>query len=59
MAIEAYSKKYELADKVNYYIAKHNPDDYMVGYAWVNDNLSQIYSSFALPLVQVKRMKDE
>lgn len=59
MAIEAYSKKYELADKVNYYIAKHNPDDYMVGYIWANDNLSQIYSSFALPLVQVKRMKDE
>ena len=58
MAIEAYSKKYDLLDKANYYIATHNEDNYMVDYVCVNDNLSKIYSSFAHPLINVKQLKD-
>lgn len=59
MAIEAYAKKYELLDKADYYMAEHNEDNYTVDYVCVNDKLSQIYSSFTLPLVKVKQMKDE
>ena len=59
MAIEAYSKKYCLDEKTNYYVAKHKPDGYMVDYVCVNENLSEIYSSFARPLVQMKKMKDD
>lgn len=59
MAIEAYVKKYELLDRANYYVAEKNSDNYMVDYVCVNNKLSQIYSSFALPLVKVKQMKDE
>lgn len=58
MALEAYSKKYDLCEKTNYYMAKHKNDNYMVDYICVNDNLSDIYSSFALPLVKVKSLKD-
>lgn len=58
MAIEAYSKKYDLLDKANYYMATHNVDNYMVDYVCVNDNLSKIYSSFAQPLINVKQLKD-
>ncbi len=59
MAIEAYSKKYKLEERANYYIAKHTDNDYMVDYVCVNGRISDIYSSFALPLVQVKKLKDE
>ena len=59
MAIEAYAKKYGLLDKADYYMAEHNEDNYTVDYVCVNDKLSQIYSSFTLPLVKVKQMKDE
>lgn len=58
MAIEAFAKKYELLDKSNYYVATHNKDGYTVDYVCVNDNLSQIYSSFTRPLVKVKQLKD-
>ena len=58
MAIEAYTKKYDLINKSNYYIATHNKDGYMVDYVCVNDNLSQIYSSFTHPLIEVKQLKD-
>lgn len=58
MALEAYSKKYELLEKANYYMGKHT-DNYMVDYECVNGRISEIYSSFALPLVQVKKIKDE
>ena len=58
MAIEAYSKKYGLLDKANYYMATHNADNYTVDYVCVNDNLSKIYSSFTRPLVDVKQLKD-
>lgn len=59
MALEAYSKKYELFEKTNYYIAKHLDDQYMIDYICVNGRISDIYSSFALPLVEVKKLKDE
>ena len=59
MALEAYSKKYELSEKANYYMAKHNDSQYMVDYVCVNGRISDIYSSFALPLVEVKKLKDE
>ncbi|MBQ4570265.1 MAG: AAA family ATPase [Bacilli bacterium] len=59
MALEAYSKKYELLEKANYYMAKHNDSKYMVDYICVNGRISEIYSSFALPLVEVKKIKDE
>ena len=58
MAIEAYAKKYDLLDKSNYYMATHNDDGYTVDYVCVNNNLSQIYSSFTRPLVEVKQLKD-
>ena len=59
MALEAYSQKYDLEEKTNYYIAKHNSDGYTVDYICVNGNLSEIYSSFAKPLVRMKKLKDE
>lgn len=58
MALEAYSKQYEMVDKTNYYMAKHLDNDYLVDYINVNDRLSEIYSSFAYPLIQVKKLKD-
>lgn len=59
MALEAYSQKYNLMEKANYYMAKHNGNLNMVDYDCVNGNISEIYSSFALPLVEAKRMKDQ
>lgn len=59
MAIEAYAKKYDLSDRTNYYVVEKNSDNYMVDYVCVNNNLSRIYSSFTLPLVKAKQMKDE
>ena len=59
MALEAYSKKYELSAKTNYYMAEHNDDNYMVDYVCVNENLSKIYSSFALPLIKSKKLKED
>ena len=58
MAIEAFSKKHNLIEKTNYYMASHNSDNYMVDYSCINDNLSKIYASFARPLVEVKQLKD-
>lgn len=58
MAIEAYAKKYDLLDESDYYMATHNDDGYTVDYVCVNNNLSQIYSSFTRPLVEVKQLKD-
>ena len=58
MAIEAYSKKYDLLQRTNYYMASRTADNYMVDYECVNNKLSEIYSSFARPLVDVKRLKD-
>lgn len=58
MALEAYSKKYELLDKANYYMVQHNEDNYTVDYVCVNDQLGRIYSSFTKPLIKVKQLKD-
>ena len=58
MAIEAYSKKYGISEKSNYYMAKRNNDGNTVDYICVNDSLSMIYSSFTQPLVEVKQLKD-
>lgn len=58
MAVEAFSKKHIISDKSNYYFAKHKEDAYMVDYICVNDNLSRIYASFANPLIEVKRIKE-
>ncbi len=58
MAIEAYSKKYGISEKSNYYMAKRNNDGNTVDYICVNDSLSMIYSSFTHPLVEVKQLKD-
>ena len=58
MALEAYSKQYMLSDKTSFYIAKHNNDNYMVNYECVNNRLSEIYSTFAEPLIKMKKIKD-
>ena len=58
MAVEAYSKKHTISDKSNYYFAEHHEDAYMVDYICANDRLSKIYSSFANPLIAVKRIKE-
>ena len=58
MALEAYSKKYKLDENSNYYMAKNIENGYLVDYHCVNRQLSDIYSTFALPLIKSKQLKD-
>lgn len=58
MAMEAFSKKHTISNKSNYYYAELTEDAYMVDYTCANDRLSKIYSSFANPLIDVKRIKE-
>ena len=58
MALEAYSKQYQIEDKPSFYMAKHDAGNYTVSYECVNGKVSEIYSTFALPLIQSKKLKD-
>lgn len=57
MALEAYSKQYMLDNRTSFYMAKHNEETCTVNYECVNGRLSEIYSTFATPLIQVKKIK--
>lgn len=58
MALEAYSKQYQLGGRASFYMAKHDESDYTVNYENVNGRVSEIYSTFAMPLIQSKKLKD-
>lgn len=58
MALEAYSKQYMLDNRTSFYMAKHNEETCTVNYECVNGRLSEIYSTFATPLIQVKKLRD-
>ena len=59
MALEAYSKQYTLNSRTSFYMAKHDNERYTVEYECVNERLSEIYSTFASPLIQVKKIKGQ
>lgn len=58
MALEAYSKRYQLRERASFYISKHNENNYTVNYENVSGRISEIYSTFAIPLIQSKKLKD-
>lgn len=58
MALEAYSKRYQLRERAAFYISKHNENNYTVNYENVSGRVSEIYSTFAIPLIQSKKLKD-
>ena len=59
MALEGYSKKYDIEDKTNYYVPRTNKEELQVEYENVNGRTSVLYHSFAKPLIEAKKIKDE
>lgn len=58
LAIDAYMRKYEIADITNFYQTKHYEDDIFVDYQCVNDNIDLIYKDFVKYLSEAKQLRN-
>jgi predicted ATP-dependent endonuclease of OLD family len=58
LAIDAYMRKYEIADITNFYQTEHYSDDYLVEYHCVNDNIGLIYEDFVKYLTEMKQLRN-
>ena len=56
-AIEVFSAKYKIADKVNYYLSD-TLDDYSVEVKDVSDNIELIYQKLADPLQKLENLRN-
>ena len=55
MALEKFSQVSAIEEKTNFYHVKHLGDGYMVHYEHINSRLSEAYSSFAKPLIELQK----
>ncbi len=55
MALEKFSQVSGIEEKTNFYHVKHLEDGYMVHYEHINGRLSEAYSSFAKPLIELQK----
>lgn len=59
MALDTFSSVNNIIEKTNFYHVKHLDDDYMIEYKNINGHLSEAYSSFTEPLIELQTKKKE
>ena len=57
MALDTFSSINNIIEKTNFYHVKHLEDNYMIEYININGHLSEAYSSFTDPLIELQTKK--